>query len=283
MRRALVLGLLLLGLMGNRSVCAQQIDVLLERDVDVPGATDLSLLNFSSQLNFLNGVIGFQVPSSLDLPAGVSVAGFDINGTEFNLLLERDVDVPGATDLSLLNFSSQLNFLNGVIGFQVPSSLDLPAGVSVAGFDINGTEFNLLLERDVDVPGATDLSLLNFSSQLNFLNGVIGFQVPSSLDLPAGVSVAGFDINGTEFNLLLERDVDVPGATDLSLLNFSSQLNFLNGVIGFQVPSSLDLPAGVSVAGFAIQSGDTPVPVPSTVALLGLALAGLGFSRHRTK
>ena len=80
--------------------------------------------------------------------------------------------------------------------------------------------------------------------------------------------------------MLLESDADGPGGGVLVMRNYLSQLDFLNGNVSFQFGAG-NVPTGFSVAGFASEAEATPVPEPSTVALLGAALAGLGFARRR--
>jgi len=132
MRRSVVLGFLVLSLMGAQVVSAGQVNVILESNADT--AADLTLVNFLSQLNFLNGNAAFSFGSSFNVPAGFSVAGFVFDSGQVNLLLESDADT--AADLILVNFLSQLNFLNGNFAFSFGSSFNVPASFSVAGFEI---------------------------------------------------------------------------------------------------------------------------------------------------
>jgi hypothetical protein len=88
--------------------------------------------------------------------------------------------------------------------------------------------------------------------------------------------IGGRSVCAAQVYVLFETD-----AGGVFVQNYSSLLNFLNGNLSFQAPSSLTVSAGINVAGFWIEPESVAVPEPSTVALLGAALAGLAFSRRR--
>jgi hypothetical protein len=222
---------------------------------------------FGSSCIFRFRALAFAVGLIVSLPASAAV----------QLLLERDIDVAGATNLFLISYASQADFLTntGLIETALPQSF--AAGYSAGGLTVDATgAWHLILERDIDVAGATNLFLISYASQADFLTntGLIETALPQSF--AAGYSAGGLTVDATgAWHLLLERDIDVAGATNLFLISYASQADFLTntGLIETALPQSFA--AGYSAGGLHFDLSTPPpngVPEPGSLPLLLLGV-----------
>ena len=138
---------------------------------------------------------------------------------------------------------------------------------------------HLIIERDIDVPGETDLFLVSYASQADFLSNTPLTQTALPQGLNADFSLGGFTVDALgAWHLIIERDIDVAGETDLFLVSYASQADFLSNTLLAQTALPHGINAEFSLGGFHIDVSAPPpngVPEPGSIPLLALAVAML--------
>jgi len=142
----------------------------------------------------------------------------------------------------------------------------------------------LLLERDIDV-GQTDLFLISYADQNGFLTNTGLTQTALPQPIASNFSAAGLTIDALGgWHLLLERDIDV-GQTDLFLISYASQNDFLTNTGLTQTALPQPIASNFSVAGlhFMVDAAPpNPVPEPGIAWLMLSALGALHIARRRS-
>ena len=180
-------------------------------------------------------------------PTALTASTFTLSGGTYTVFLDF---VTAGTALDLNPFAS------------ANSAADLAAA-------INGTAFLNLTGH----PDATGATASGFTTSGAFGTPAFSFFAQGNLDVAAGTGIANAAFNTNSIPTSA-------GPADLAFTNSAST---------FVVPhpaecTTTPVPTGPEcIAGSADIRGVVAVPEPGTLALLGLALAGLGFSRRRAR
>ena len=93
--------------------------------------------------------------------------------------------------------------------------------------------------------------------------------------------------NADPIQLLLETNADGDAGNEIYLANFDSYADLIGGNLGASSSfSQVNISSNYSVGGFTYELVSDPpasVPEPSTLALLGIGLLGMGAKRRRKK
>jgi hypothetical protein len=185
---------------------------------------------------------------------GLAMSGSVLAGV--HLLLERDVDIVGQTDLFLISYASQADLISNTGLMQTALPVNLASSFSAGGLTADAFGgWHLLLERNVDVAGQTDLFLISYASQADFLSNTGLVQTALPLNLASNFSSGGLTADAFGgWHLLLERNVDVAGQTDLFLISYASQADFLSNTGAVQTALPLNLASNFSAGGLAVDA-----------------------------
>ncbi|HRP77105.1 MAG TPA: hypothetical protein PKZ27_16010, partial [Rhodocyclaceae bacterium] len=133
--------------------------------------------------------------------------------------------------------------------------------------------------RDIDVVGQTDLFLISYASQADFLSDTGFTQTALPQSIAGNFSLGGFSVDPLGgWHLIFERDIDVVGQTDLFLISYASQADFLSDTGFTQTAMPQSIAGNFSLGGFYIGVSAPPpngVPEPGSMPLLALAVAML--------
>ncbi|WP_144300201.1 hypothetical protein [Elioraea rosea] len=229
--------------------------LLLERDTDLAGQTDLFLIGYEETTAFLNNTAPAQAALPQNISANFSAGGLTVDGSgAWHLLLERNTDLAGQTDLFLITYADAAAFLNNADATQTALPQNISANFSAGGLTIDGSgAWHLLLERNTDLAGQTDLFLITYADASAFLNNADATQTALPQNISANFSAGGLTIDGSgAWHLLLERNTDLAGQTDLFLITYADASAFLNNADATQTALAQNISANFSAGGLTI-------------------------------
>lgn len=214
--------------------------------VAVSGFADQDPTTFSATLRDLNGNINCEVPKS-------GYYSVDVSGA-----LGLDLDLNGSIDLGVSR-TTPVKIFSGALDFTgiTPGSYNFsftPGTLGVADNHVVPFGFS------VDYDGNTSAAVMAF------INAMLGAPVFTNPDGAGTLEVEGF--------------VGTDGATmtftesNLTWAGFGNVLAAADSVLGAGSPNFAD-------AAFVMRNVQVHIPEPTTLALLGMGLLGLGLSRRR--
>jgi hypothetical protein len=154
--------------------------------------------------------------------------------------------------------------------------------VSVRGLSFDGTCYHLITESDPGGLGNVFLRSFDTLADLALLNQS-SVQLMGTKPFGSGVSIGGVTFDGTRYHLITESDPG--GLGNVFLRSFDSLADLAQLTqSSVQLMGTNPFGSGVSIGGLmAIPDFDTTptdLPVPGTLALLVLGLAGLGAAKR---
>ena len=157
-------------------------------------------------------------------------------------------------------------------------ALVLAAGLIVSLPSVGAV--HLIFERDIDIAGQTDLFLISYASQADFVSNTAPAQTALPQAIAGNFSLGGLTVDALGgWHLIFERDIDIVGQTDLFLISYASQADFVSNTAPAQTALPQAIAGNFSLGGFHIDVVSAPppngVPAPGTAPLLVLGVVML--------
>lgn len=143
------------------------------------------------------------------------------------------------------------------------------AALLMLSTSVMAAPYRLLLESDQDASEGSEVYLVSFNSQGELIAGVPAASQVSQLNIDAGFSIGGFVVDGGAYRLLLESRRDAGAGSELFVLSFNSLNDLLAGDIAASQASQLNIDAGFSIGGFAVDGGIYRVLIESDLDAAG--------------
>jgi hypothetical protein len=252
--------------------------MMLERDQDVV-ANELVFLNFPSFDDLVNDAFAPISISPLNINPLFSTTGLTWDGSQYIMMLERDVDAV-ANEIVFLTFPSFDDLVNDAFAPIFISPLNINPLYSTTGLTWDGSQYIMMLERDQDVV-ANEIVFLTFPSFDDLVNDAFAPTFISPLNINPLYSTTGLDYDGSQYVMMLERDQDVV-ANEIVFLTFPTFDDLVNDAFAPIFISPLNINPLYSTTGLASEwspNGGT-VPEPGILSLISIALAGLAATRR---
>ena len=201
------------------------------------------------------------------------------------LLLENGADAAGGAEVFGVSYGSHASFLSNTIASSAFSQVDINPNFNGVGFTFDGSRYHLLLERDVDAAAGAEVFAVSYNSYADFLSNTIASSAFSQVDINPNFNAAGFDFDGSQYHLLLERDVDAAAGAEVFVVSYDSYADFLNNAIASSAFSQIDINPNFSSVGLATEwmRATAQVPEPGSLALVAAALASCALLRQRRR
>jgi hypothetical protein len=132
------------------------------------------------------------------------------------------------------------------------------------------------------VEEGNELAVVSYPNLADLIGNTNSFTQFTQVDVGAAFSVGGFAYDAGTYRVLFERDADGEAGNELAVVSFPNLAALIGNTNSFTQFTQVDVGAAFSVGGFFIEAEEGhSVGEPATLALLAVALAGLGIGSRR--
>ena len=217
--------------------------------------------------------------------------------TPLSLVFERDDDVAGVVEVFVQTYPTLGDLMGDTNGNGNFSALDINPDYSIGGAFFDGN-YNLVFERDTDVAGVVEVFVQTYPTLGDLMGDTNGNGNFSALDINPDYSITGAFFDGTDYNLIFERDDDVAGVVEVFVQTYPTLGDLMGDTNGNGNFSVLDINPDYSIVGaFDLSSaggsgtgggaspptGAVPEPPMGWLLFTGLGLFGLSKTLQRRR
>jgi hypothetical protein len=234
--------------------------LLLESNADRASGSEVFYVTYDNYANVLSDNSAIGQFGDIDINESFSAGGLTYDG-QYRLLLESNADASGGGEVYFVTYNSFTDVVSDNQASAQYGSLDINELYGAGGLAFDGTQYILMLERNDDASGGSEVFFLTYETFADVLADNETSAQFGALDINESYSAGGLTYDGIQYHLLLERNLDASAGAEAFYVSYNSFADLLSNTSASSSFGSIDINEGYSAGGFVAEF--TPVPEPA--------------------